>query len=51
MKILAIVVKPQEIKDEKYFATENDFELQLASFDLVKVKKYNVIITQNKKRN
>lgn len=37
-KILAVIVKPQEIKDEKYFATENDFELQLASFDLAQGK-------------
>jgi len=33
-KLLAIILKPSEIKDQKFFATDHDTELQLASFQL-----------------
>ena len=33
-ELLAIILKPSEIKDQKFFATDNDTELQLASFQL-----------------
>jgi len=33
-ELLAIIMKPSEIKEQKFFATDNETELQLASFQL-----------------
>jgi quercetin dioxygenase-like cupin family protein len=33
-QLLAIILKPSEVKEKKFFATSNDNELQLASFQL-----------------
>ena len=33
-ELLAILLKPSDVKEKKFFATDNDNELQLASFQL-----------------